>query len=273
MSSSGLAVQTDSEISKKPRVQDSSIIFTMDISIRVHYPRHRSSETVLEKLPGMGIITRNRYGAEILNADSVMFVDWDVPSRNMYEFVPKPQGFLASLRKTIFGLSPTQDIAARQAMEAWIRTEKIELEAKVIRKIDELDLNLRLYETRNGFRGIVTSSLFQPEDSLTQDLMTYLEVDKLYARLCRFQGTFRVRLTPKFWRIGIQERPVYKPVQDQKTLQFMQRWVEMYNTKSSSYATARFIKQIGTNTNDPVILETINLHDTRCKALQALELA
>jgi hypothetical protein len=245
----------------------------MDISIRVHYPRRRNNEAVLEKLPGMGIITRNRYGAEILNADTVMFVDWDVPSPNMYEFMPKPQGFFASLRKTIFGLSPAQDLAARQAMEDWIRTEKTVLEANVIRKIKELDLSLRLYETRNGFRGIVTSSLFQPEDSLAQDLMTYLEVDKLYARLCRFQGTFRVRLTPKFWRIGIQERPLYKPPQDQKTHQLMRQWVAMYNTKSSSYATARFITQFGAPPIDPIVLETIGLHDTRCKALQSLELA
>jgi hypothetical protein len=245
----------------------------MDISIRVHYFRHRNNEAVLEKLPGMGIITRNRYGAEILNADAVMFADWDIPTRDLSEFAPKPQGFLATLRKTVLGLSPAQYTAARQAMEVWIQSEKTSLETKILDKIKELDLSLRLYETRNGLRGIVTSSLFQPEDSVTQDLMTYLEVDKLYLRLCRLQGTFRARLTPKFWRIGIRERPPHKPLEDQKTQQVMQQWLEVYNNKSSSYATARFINQIGANPSDPVILETIGLHDVRCKALQSLELA
>lgn len=245
----------------------------MDISIRVHYHQRRSSESVLDKLPGIGIVTRNRYGAEILNADTVLFMDWDVPTRDLHEFVPKPQGFLATLRKTVLGLSSTQDAAAHQAMQAWTQNEKTKLETKIATQIKELDLSLRLYETRNGLRGIVTSSLFKPEDDLSQDLMTYLEVDKLYMRLCRLQGTFRARLTPKFWRIGIRERPTHRPPENPKEQQRMQQWLEMYNNKSSSYATARFIGQFGTNTNDPVILETIKLHDTRCKALQALELA
>lgn len=245
----------------------------MDISIRIHYPRRRNNEAVLEKLPGIGIVTRNRYGAQILNTDTVLFMDWDVPTRDLREFAPKPQGFLATLRKTVLGLSPAQDTAAQQAMETWVQTEKTKLETSILAKIKDLDLGLRLYETRNGLRSIVTSSLFQPEDNVTQDLMTYLEVDKLYLQLCRIQGTFRARLSPKFWRIGIRERPPYKPPEDQKAQQVLQNWLAVYNSKSSSYATARFMGQFGANANHPIILETIDLHDTRCKALQNLELA
>jgi hypothetical protein len=245
----------------------------MDIAVRVHYTPRRSSETVLEKLPGIGIITRNRYGAEILNADTVMFVDWDVPFRNTHRYLPKPRGFIETLRRTLLGPTSAQRQIAQQALDAWARSRKTRLENVVIGKARELEIGLRLYETRNGLRAIVTSSQFNPSDQTAQDLMTYLGADKLYVRLCRIQNTFRARLTPKFWRIGMSHRPLSKPPENPDAGERMWRWFEEYRIKCDAFATARFISQTGPNTTDPVILELIHLHDTRCKVTQHLELA
>jgi hypothetical protein len=245
----------------------------MSIAVRVHYFRRRSSETVLEKLPGLGIVTRNRYGAEILNADTVMFLDWDVEPYNLYMFMPAPKGFLARLRQFIWGPTPEQYSANREAITDWMQQEKAKLEATVREKIESLNVGLRLYETRNGLRGIVTSSQFEPSDALAQDFMTYLGADKLYIRLCRLQSTFRARLTPKPWRIGMVERPPTKPAVDSAAVEVLQRWLTVYESRSARFATARFIAQIGTPASESTILEVIRLHDKRCKVGQNLELA
>jgi hypothetical protein len=243
----------------------------MTVAVRVHYFWRRNSEVVLEKLPGLGIVTRNRYGSEILNADEVMFLDWDVTVPQMH--LPSPRDFLAALRRFIFGPTPAERAALRQLEEKALQSGKVTLEAVLREKITGLDIGVRLYETRNGFRGIVTSSLFHPADEVAQTLMTYLGADRLYVRLCRFQGTFRARLTPKFWRVGITQRPLYKPHIDPKSLEFMRGWVERYESRCAGYATARFITQIGSHASDASILEVIRLHDTRCKVSQNLELA
>jgi hypothetical protein len=245
----------------------------MSIAVRVHYFRRRSSEAVLEKLPGLGIVTRNRYGAEILNADTVMFLDWDVEPHNLYMFMPAPKGFLARLRQTIWGPTSDQYDTNRKAINDWMQKEKTKLEATIWEKIESLNVGLRLYETRNGLRGIVTSSQFDPSDALAQNFMTYLGADKLYVRLCRLQGTFRARLTPKHWRIGMVERPPTKPAVDSAAVAVLQHWLTVYESRSVGFATARFITQMGTPASESTILEVIRLHDRRCKVGQNLELA
>jgi hypothetical protein len=245
----------------------------MDIAVRTHYTPRRSSEAVLEKIPGIGIVTRNRYGAEVLNADTVMFVDWDVPPANPRQFQPQPKGFLAALRQNVLGPTREQRETAERARKEWTAAQKALLEQAATLKARELNIDLRLYETCNGLRALVTSSQFDPSDALSQDLLTYFGADRLYARLCRIQNTFRARLTPKFWRIGMRERPLVKPPLHDSDQERMRRWLEGYRNASNAYATTRFIAAVGANPTDPVILEVIRLHDARTKAQQRLELA
>lgn len=132
---------------------------------------------------------------------------------------------------------------------------------------------MRLYETCNGLRGIVTSSRFDLTDLVALDLMTYLGADPLYVKLCRLQNTFRARLTPKHWRIGLDERPLEKPsVTPLQTAQ-MQRWLEHYRTQSQQYATARLITAFGPSNTDELVEQVVKLHDERCKVSSGLKLA
>lgn len=235
----------------------------MDVAIRVHYTVRRRNETVLDKYPELGIITRNRYGADILNADNVMFLDWDAkPARLDFRGW---QGFLR-LVSSLFKNSASQK-------EKRVRQAKAALEVDIRGKVAELNLGLRLYETCNGLRGIVTSSRFDPTEPLTTELMTYMGADPMYIRLCNIQNTFRARLTPKFWRTGLNERPHAKPAVTPEEIADMQRWLERYNAHCQPYATAQLIDTLGSSSNDELIQQTIELHDDRCKVLSNLKLA
>ena len=238
----------------------------MDVSIRVHYAVRRRNETVLEKLPQLGIITRNRYGADILNADTVMFLDWDV-------HLPPRQGW-DGLKERISVLFKSRHLeAAQRGQDQRVQAAKTALEATIRSKASELSLGMRLYETCNGLRGIVTSSRFDPTDSVALDLMTYLCADPLYVKLCRLQNTFRARLTPKHWRIGLDERPLEKPsITPAETAQMM-RWLKQYQARGQQYATARLIAEFGSSSTDELVEQVVKLHDERCKVTSGLKLA
>jgi hypothetical protein len=238
----------------------------MEIAIRVHYAVRRRTETVLEKLPQLGIITRNRYGADILNVDTIMFLDWDAH--------PAPLRGWRGLMERISTFFKGDHLEATQrGQDQWVQAAKTALEADIRSKVAELNLGIRLYETCNGLRGIVTSSRFDPTDSVALDLMTYLGADPLYVKLCRLQNTFRARLTPKHWRIGLHERPLEKPsVTPLQTTQ-MTRWLEQYRARSQQYATARLIAAFGVSNTDELVGQIVKLHDERCKVSSGLKLA
>ena len=238
----------------------------MEIAIRVHYAVRRRTETVLEKLPQLGIITRNRYGADILNADTVMFLDWDAH--------PAPSHGWRGLVERISVLFKGHHLeAAQRGQVQRVQEAKIALEATIRSKVSELNLGIRLYETCNGLRGIVTSSRFDPTDSVALDLMTYLGADPLYVKLCRLQNTFRARLTPKHWRVGLSERPLKKPGVTPTEIAQMTHWLEQYRARSQQYATARLIAAFGSSDTDEFVQQVVTLHDTRCKVSSGLKLA
>ena len=93
--------------------------------------------------------------------------------------------------------------------------------------------------------------------------MQNLYADPLYARLCRFQATFRARLTPKPWRVEIdEERFVYD------------RTTGLVVADYSSYAVCHLVEIVGEPTILPQFESTIRVHDSFCRIDQSkLELA
>jgi hypothetical protein len=117
-------------------------------------------------------ITRNRYGALVLNTDAVVIADVDVQRKTIVEF------FLG-----LFGKKTdkrAQCLAHIQACHAQHYPQ----------------LNFIIYETYAGFRVIITGHNHSPADAQTKALFEQLNTDKLYATLCRVQACFRARLTP-----------------------------------------------------------------------------
>jgi hypothetical protein len=115
-------------------------------------------------------------------------------------------------------------------------------------------LGFRVYRTRNGLRYLCTTQPFDPLDCRTHRLMQNLYVDPLYARLCKFQATFRARLTPKPWRVEIDE--------EQFTYD---RITGLVLSDYSSYAVCHFIEMVGESAILPEFESVIQVHDSFCQ--------
>lgn len=201
-------------------------------------------EEILQMLDEKTIVTRNRYGAQVLNAESLLFLDIDKP---------KPAGLAGLFKKS----TPGGD------------KEKI---FDMVRKLAESSkyagLGFRIYETYQGARVIVTGRTFDARDQETQSLMTDFNVDPLYAAICRKQGCFRARLTPKPWRMKMKAYKVRYP-RTEADLQFDQ-WLQMYEQASRGYSVCKFVENAGASHGSS---EALRLHDEVTGANLRLPLA
>jgi hypothetical protein len=181
------------------------------------------------------IITRNRYGCLVLNTNKLLIVDVDVGV---------PQSFDSRDCPTSCRIA----ISQRQAIAA----------LKVL--VEQFpQLGFRVYSTRNGLRYFCTTQEFDPLDKKTQRLMQNLYVDPLYARLCKFQATFRARLTPKPWRVEVgeeSERFVYD------------RSTGLVLPELSTYAVCRLVEIMGVHSILPEFEAVIRVHDAYCRVSQ-----
>ncbi len=118
------------------------------------------------------MITRNRYGAMVLNTRDLLALDIDHP--------------ISSLWETIKG---------------WFRKPSATPEALALDKLTEvltpIQASFRVYATAAGLRVICTSHRYDPRSSETMELMVATNTDRAYRALTRQQSCFRMRLTPK----------------------------------------------------------------------------
>jgi hypothetical protein len=207
-------------------------------------------EEIVRAIDARNVVTRNRYGAEILNSSEVMFidVDWAPPSW------PSWQDFCAWFR----GNPPAV-------------TRRKKLSEFVARKAAELDLTrigVRAYDTHSGMRLIITGRPFDPCSSEVADLMKHFAADHLYGILCRKQGCFRARLTPKPYRMRMRTiRVTFPRSAEQQTL--LDSWISDYDVTRTEYATCRFVREWGLSSGHPVI----SFHDVATGALSGRRLA
>ena len=188
------------------------------------------------------VITRNGYGALVLNTAGVMFVDVDVP----------PSGCLA-----LFGSS---------------QERRIEAALGRIRSVVEQspDLAFRVYRTCAGLRLLATDGLHEPDADGTAALMQRLGADGQYQQLCRVQKCFRARVSPKPWRAGIDRPPVRYPEADTKVL--YDRWIAHYESACAAYATCRHVIDVGSRRHVTEIEMVRDIHDDFCDVSSRKEL-
>ncbi|MBD2463951.1 hypothetical protein H6G89_23395 [Oscillatoria sp. FACHB-1407] len=187
-----------------------------------------------------GIITRNRYDCLVLNCDRLLIIDVDIAA-------PRQDEIQDCSKNCQLALSQKQAIAAVESL------------AEQFPK-----LGFRVYRTRNGLRLLCTTQPFDPLDAATHRFMQNLYVDPLYARLCKFQATFRARLTPKPWRVDeeYEERFIYD------------RITGLVLPESSPYAVCHLIEVIGEQKILPEFEPLIQAHDSYCRVSRlGLELA
>ncbi|GAB4319557.1 MAG: hypothetical protein Kow0059_13630 [Candidatus Sumerlaeia bacterium] len=211
-------------------------------------------EEILETIPDdkapepVAIITRNRYGAQVLNTARLLFLDVDVS-------VPRPT-FGRRLRG-LFGAGGgvSLDSAVQGALDAL---------REALRRYG--GASFRVYRTAAGLRAIAVDREFDPAGREAKDLMTATGTDPAFARLCAAQNSFRARLTPKPWRLKVPLPPGQHPRQDDQMKRQFAEWLARYERASSNHAVCRYIESIGTASPGPAARRLIELHDrlTRC---------
>ena len=199
----------------------------------------------------VAVITRNNYGAIVLNAANAMFVDVDFP-------ISKTGGGLFSLfRKRKSELDPAEQTIAK--VESWAKLNP--------------NKSFRLYKTAAGLRLLFSDKKYQPKSSEVSQIMQSLAADPLYQKLCEAQECFRARLTPKPWRCGFRRPPRQFPYIDQKAQDKNRAWEAKYAKKSQNYATADLIAEFGQAATEPTIIAVIAYHDEIAKVNQNQKLA
>ncbi len=193
----------------------------------------------------VGVITRNAYGAAVLNAANAMFVDIDFKDEGKFSLS-------AQLQKLRGSAGPSQEQLALAKLEQWAARN--------------VGLGLRVYRTAAGLRGLITNELFDPTQESALGILRELESDRLYIRLCREQGCFRARLTAKPWRCGVPNPPSKYPWENVDVELRYRTWEEKYKATASRYAACRLLKQIGNPEVHPDIAPVLAIHDQRAAA-------
>ena len=198
--------------------------------------REEVVDSILEHDAPSAHITRNRYGALVLNTADVAIGDIDLPTtgwldRILYRFgkTKKDKDYYLALLENI--------VAGRNG---W---------------------GLRVYETHSGLRFFVVSQRFAPDDSEILAFFREAQVDPLYLKLCNRQQSFRARLSPKPWRIDMERPPNDFPRSGPDELDRFEAWRRSYEEKSQPVVVARPIHDIGEAPADSLIRQVLALHD------------
>lgn len=186
-------------------------------------------EEILREVDAKTIITRNRYGAQVLNAQDLMILDIDQPKASFWDW---------------FGKSKDA------------KTKMTEMVRQLARKGNYQAYGFRIYETCKGLRVIVLGQAFDAKAPATRQMMQDFHCDRLYTLLCIKQDCFRARLTPKPGRLKLAGHKLQFPRSAEEEAGFA-AWLAQYEAASRAYHVCKFIEQIGPGN----ICEAVRLHD------------
>ena len=196
-------------------------------------------EPIVEKLDEDNVITRNRYGVQVLNSTSVCFVDVDRFPLSLGDVF---RGFLG--RK----LTPEEKLL--QTLREICRTDA--------------SLGVRVYRTHNGWRIMLVGDGLAPDSPRMHELCRALHADPLYESLCTRQQCWRARLSPKPYRVGVPGYP--RPVDSESVnTPETQDWLRRYEAACSGRAVCRLVDCFGRAISGPVVA----LHDRLTSALSS----
>lgn len=257
---------------------------------------------------GETLITRNGYGALCLNTPDVLFVDIDFEDaeeaarrggKGRHGSLALVMAVLAAVaaggitRSAVvaagvgvlaFGLlwwwlgrlpSHAADAPAQEEVPA---TPEQRARQRIERFIfQHPDWHLRLYRTPAGLRALAMHRTFSPGETAVADCFHELGADTVYARMCRNQNCFRARVSPKPWRIGIDDhlrpRPGVWPVALER-MDEREAWVARYERAAAGYASCTFVEAVGAvEAHHPSAEAVQRLHDALSGAQSGLPAA
>jgi hypothetical protein len=242
---------------------------------------------------GDTVITRNSYGARCLNSPNVLFADVD-----FRQTAPEPVGcflfvILAGLTAWagwraswvlgvilgVVALALSRGISDLIYRAVQKRTGGAEAAARArVERFaaDHPDWAMRLYRTPAGLRLLVTHQPFDPNDPAVRSFFNAVGADRMYVRMCLNQQCFRARVSPKPWRIGIDQhirpRPGVWPVRPERVPE-RQAWVEAYEAAAARFAACEFVEAVGGGVVHPEVARVVRLHDDLSRATSGLPIA
>lgn len=212
----------------------------------LEYPlREEIVDTIGSEGQESTIITRNRYGALVLNCRDVCFVDVDFPK-------VKSPGMFEALR-LLFSARRRQAQAQAVAqtgidkVKAWSQRHP--------------ERSFRLYRTAAGLRLLFVDRTYDPVSGEVSDLLTALGSDTLYQKLTLKQECFRARLTPKPWRCGCRRPPNRYPWDTADAERRYRAWQQDYEAKSEGFSICRFLEALGPVPTEAPFADIVSLHD------------
>lgn len=208
-------------------------------------------ETLLELSP-RNIVTRNRYGAEVLNSTQLVFIDIDGA-------LPSGKGFFERL-SSLFSSESSENSDA----EALARVSRLAAKA------GHTYTHIRVYRTKAGFRLMLLN--YDIEGKNSGELMKAFHADPIYADLCRVQNCYRARLTPKPHRIRVRKCHFNYPETDEAILEQQRKWLTEYNMKMTLFATCHYIGSLN-GPNGIAANDVARYHDERTNAMTNFPLA
>ena len=189
-------------------------------------------EELCHTIDEKNLVTRNRYGALVLNSEELLFLDVDkVP----YTF--------KEMLKRLFRLSVPD---AR---------ERLITELEHFLHLPEFQgVGMRVYATSRGFRILLSlPGLETLKSPLMPGLFRQFHTDPLYAELCCRQQCFRARLTPKPARMGMKTMIKFHFPYAEENKDAIAGYLAEYEKKSGEYAVCRLIAQLGKRFTSPAI--------------------
>ncbi len=200
------------------------------------------------------LITRNAYGALVLNCRDLMFVDVDFkPS------FPNPMRMLGSLFGKKAAPAAGSEEGVLHRVREWCAGHR--------------DYGVRVYRTAAGFRLCVADRVMRADSDATRTMLVELGSDPLYRRLCDVQQCFRARLSPKPWRMEMTAPPVRFPFADAAEEEQYRAWQREYDEAAPRFATCRLVEWLGPDDVHAELAPLVNLHDSLTGVGRDAELA
>lgn len=188
-------------------------------------------------------VTRNAMGARVLNAARAMFVDLDLGPLSLWQ----------QLRALLRGRRANAEELALARVAAWLAAHP--------------GWGFRVYRTPRGLRLLATQGPQEPETDSTRRILEELGCDPLFIRLCRVQESFRARLDPKPFRVGIHEKPPGFPRESPEEAHRFEAWLQAYRHACEGRAACAFLAHLGDTRIHPDLAPVVRLHDEATLAL------
>ncbi|CAB5697495.1 Uncharacterised protein [Delftia tsuruhatensis] len=248
------------------------------------------------------VMTRNSYGAHCLNTARVAIADVDLPQPPRALRFPAVTLVLLALAATwLAQLAPHKSLSRMvgtalvvlllflltRRVQRWWETRQARRRAasdpapaRAMERVQAFhdshpDWGLRVYETPNGLRVIVTHADFAADDPAVEQLFDALQVDPLYALLCERQQCFRARVSGKPWRMGLTglSTTLRRWPASPSTLEERRQWALAYDEKAKGFAACRLMQQLGDTRICTAAEAFVQWHDEASQARSNLPLA